>query len=113
MEPKVLLRLSWHEGVPGGKNDVSLIREDFDIMDEKYTIEEIKKALLEYGATDIQFEYSFSHEYHFIAKIEKKNPHVREYMVKYRFPSEQRIKVEVVTIIEHRGRFFKMEEISE
>lgn len=113
MEPKILLNIYWHEGIPDGDNTVILIRDDFDMLDEQQTIEEIKKALTEYGALDIEHKYSFhqSHEYHFKAKIEKKNPYLPKHLAKYHFPTEQEIKVEVELILEHRGRYFKLQEV--
>ena len=113
MEPKVMFNISWHEGIPDGNKKVSLVRDDFDMMDEQQTIEEIKQALLEYGATSIIHEYSFhhSHEYHFTATIKKKNPRLPEHLAKFNPPTEQDIKVEVELVNEHRGRYFKLQEV--
>jgi hypothetical protein len=111
MEPKVHLSLNWHEGIPDGENNVTLIRDDFDIIDEKLTIEEIKKALLEYGAMDISYNFSSGHEYHFTAIIQKKNPHLPEYLARLSNPNEHDIRVDVSSILEHRGRYFELKEI--
>jgi len=106
MKPKVLFELSWHDGIPDGQHNIQLIREDYNLYDPSATIEEISKALTEYGSTDIQYQYCFGHEYHFTAIIGE-YPQLKQYF------SNHTITVTVSPIIEHHGRHFKMEEISQ
>lgn len=111
MEPKVLLSIYWHDGIPDGENRINLIADDFDIMDKKTAIEEIEKALMEYGATEISHRYSSGEEHHLTAKIEKKNEYLPDFLANNRIVYERDIQVTVTTVLEHRGRYFKMEEI--
>lgn len=110
MEIKVLMTITWHDGVPDGGRRKLLLCKDFNIKDSELAKERIREALTEYGAKDIEYDYSFGEEHHFTTSI--KNQLFSSFSLYGERYDEHSLKIELSWVIEHHENLLKLDELS-